>query len=92
MYTVYWFQSHKNRALKIPYADYTKDPYSEDNPMNTICSRGDLLKKPEGGGCYDTKVSETINSYCTCFNYCIINFILLTFECYYVLLLVCFII
>ena len=40
--------------------------------MNTICSRGDLLEKPEGGGCYDTKVSERIN--CTRFDYCIILF------------------
>ena len=48
------------------------------NPMNTICSRGDLLKKPEGGGCYDIKVSETIN--CTCFDYCfydVVNVVLL---------------
>ena len=39
-------------------SDYMNDPYSEKNPMNTICSRGDLLEKPEAGGCYDTKVNN----------------------------------
>ena len=37
-------------------SDYKQDPYSEGNPMNTICSRGDLLETPVDGGCYDTKV------------------------------------
>ena len=26
--------------------------------MNSICSRGDLLPKPEYGGCYDSKVTH----------------------------------
>ena len=40
------------------HADYMNDPYSEHNPFNAICSRGDLAEKPDAGGCYDTKVSE----------------------------------
>ena len=44
------------------YNDYKNDPLSHNNPMDAICSRGDLL----GGshttrstdGCYDTKVSS----------------------------------
>lgn len=39
-------------------ADYPHDPYSDNNPYNSICSRGDLLipsdRSPDG--CYDTKV------------------------------------
>ncbi|KAK3755109.1 hypothetical protein QZH41_017929, partial [Actinostola sp. cb2023] len=39
------------------YNDYKKDPYSLDNPMNSICSRGDLMPdKPFAFGCTDTKV------------------------------------
>ena len=41
----------------ICVVEYKTDPYGEGNPMNAICSRGDLLPKPEFGGCYDTKVS-----------------------------------
>lgn len=37
--------------------DYKNDPYSEGNPMNAICSRGDLQEKPSTSGCVDTKVS-----------------------------------
>ena len=39
-------------------ADYPNDTYSDNNPYNSICSRGDLLipsdRSPDG--CYDTKV------------------------------------
>ena len=42
--------------------DYKQDPYSEGNPMNTICSRGDLLETPVDGGCYDTKVHSNFTS------------------------------
>ncbi len=38
------------------FNDYQNDPYSEGNPMNSICSRGDLKNPPFAGGCYDTKV------------------------------------
>ena len=38
------------------FNDYKNDPYSEGNPMNSICSRGDLSEEPFLGGCYDTKV------------------------------------
>ena len=38
------------------FNDYKNDPYSEGNPMNSICSRGDLRDPPTAGGCYDTKV------------------------------------
>ncbi|ESP01375.1 hypothetical protein LOTGIDRAFT_186156 [Lottia gigantea] len=41
------------------YNDYKKDNYSEDNPCNTICCRGDLdTKSPRADGCYDTKVTD----------------------------------
>ncbi|KAK6171419.1 hypothetical protein SNE40_019612 [Patella caerulea] len=41
------------------YNDYKKDKYSEDNPCNTICCRGDLdAKSPRADGCYDTKVAD----------------------------------
>ena len=36
--------------------DYKNDPYSLGNPMNAICSRGDLEEVPENLGCIDTKV------------------------------------
>ena len=39
------------------YNDYKNDPYSLGNPMNAICSRGDLRNPPGAGGCFDTKVS-----------------------------------
>ena len=38
------------------YNDYKNDPYSHGNPMNAICSRGDLAGS--AGGCYDTKVTS----------------------------------
>lgn len=40
------------------FNDYKNDPYSEGNPMNSICSRGDLSEEPFLGGCYDTKVTD----------------------------------
>eukprot|EP00731_Ephydatia_muelleri_P001270 Em0001g1270a len=40
------------------YNDYLHDPYSEGNPMKSICSRGDLQTKPSPGGCIDTKVTS----------------------------------
>ena len=46
------------RCFNFPFPEYKTDPYSYGNPMYTICSRGDLLEKPEGGGCFDTKVSH----------------------------------
>ena len=43
----------------LRYNDYVNDPLAEGNPMNAICSRGDLKKEnPSAGGCYDTKVSS----------------------------------
>ena len=46
----------KSMQYLMRYNDYRNDPYSLGNPMNSICSRGDLLKPPMAGGCYDTKV------------------------------------
>jgi len=41
------------------YNDYKNDPYSEGNPCNSICCRGDLDKKnPIPNGCYDSKVTD----------------------------------
>ena len=41
------------------FSDYKEDPYSEDNPCNTICCRADLMDvDPQPDGCYDTKVSS----------------------------------
>lgn len=41
------------------YNDYEFDTYSNNNPCNTICCRGDLDKaKPRVDGCYDTKVTD----------------------------------
>eukprot|EP01135_Chromosphaera_perkinsii_P002466 Nk52_evm72s223 gene=Nk52_evmTU72s223 len=41
------------------YNEYSWDRFSEHNPMDTICSRGDLFKQhPVLSGCYDTKVSS----------------------------------
>ena len=51
---------HGDPMHPICNAEYKTDPYGEDNPMNAICSRGDLLPNPEFGGCYDTKVSVII--------------------------------
>ena len=35
----------------LRYNDYKNDEYSDNNPWNTICSRGDLAENPEPGGC-----------------------------------------
>ncbi|XP_050392205.1 phospholipase B-like 1 isoform X1 [Patella vulgata] len=41
------------------YNDYKDDTYSENNPCNTICCRGDLEATGAGAfGCYDTKVTD----------------------------------
>ncbi|KAL9959898.1 hypothetical protein ACROYT_G033271 [Oculina patagonica] len=44
----------------LRYNDYPHDPYSDNNPYNSICSRGDLLIPSDRspGGCYDTKVTD----------------------------------
>ncbi|KAJ7370826.1 Phospholipase B-like 1 [Desmophyllum pertusum] len=44
----------------LRYNDYPKDPYSDKNPYNSICSRGDLLTPSDSSpsGCYDTKVTD----------------------------------
>lgn len=49
-------------TLLMMIVDYTNDPYSEDDPINAICSRGDLMKEPEAGGCYDTKVYTPLHT------------------------------
>ena len=38
--------------------DFPHDPYSDKNPVNSICARGDLLIPSDSrpSGCYDTKV------------------------------------
>ena len=41
------------------YNDYPNDPLSHNNPMDAICSRGDLVKgSPSPGGCYDSKCAD----------------------------------
>lgn len=40
------------------YNNYKEDLYAKNNPMYTICSRGDLLDPPMAGGCTDTKVHQ----------------------------------
>ncbi|KAJ7353977.1 Phospholipase B-like 1 [Desmophyllum pertusum] len=44
----------------LRYNDYPKDPYSDKNPYNSICSRGDLLipSNSSPSGCYDTKETD----------------------------------
>ena len=45
------------------YNDYEHDPYSNGNPDNAICARGDLrTPSPTPGGCLDTKVSDYFQS------------------------------
>ena len=46
------------RAIFPP--DYAHDPYSDNNPYNAICSRGDLLQTGDSSpnGCYDSKASS----------------------------------
>ena len=43
------------------YNDYKNDIYSMGDPMNAICSRGDLRAKPTASGCYDTKVKVNLS-------------------------------
>ncbi|CAE1176247.1 Phospholipase-B 81,Phospholipase B-like 1,Phospholipase B [Acanthosepion pharaonis] len=52
---VYDLQSMKNLLRSN---DYKNDKYSEKNPWNAICSRGDLAEDPQAVGCYDTKVTD----------------------------------
>ena len=44
----------------LRFNEYQTDPFSEGDPMNSICSRGDLGKDKHrfAGGCYDTKVTN----------------------------------
>lgn len=52
-----------------PSLEYKTDPYSDNSPLDAICSRGDLASPPESGGCTDSKVLYTItipiNTHCT---------------------------
>ena len=53
-------------SLLLFSIDYPHDPYSDKNPYNSICSRGDLLipsdRSPDG--CYDTKVRFMLWNVC----------------------------
>jgi hypothetical protein len=40
------------------FADYKNEEYADGNACNTVCCRGDLLSKPEAGGCFDAKVTN----------------------------------
>ena len=51
------------------YNDYKNDPYSLGNPINAICSRGDLEEVPENLGCIDTKVMVTVSVHILRYNY-----------------------
>ncbi|XP_067030822.1 phospholipase B-like 1 isoform X2 [Acropora muricata] len=44
----------------LRYNDFPHDPYSDKNPYNSICGRGDLLIPSDSSpsGCYDTKVTD----------------------------------
>ena len=42
----------------LRYNDFKNDKYSNNNPWNAICSRGDLSNSPTPSGCYDTKVTH----------------------------------
>lgn len=44
----------------LRYNDYPHDVYSDHNPFNSICARGDLLIPSDRSpsGCYDTKVTD----------------------------------
>ncbi|XP_015763046.1 PREDICTED: phospholipase B-like 1, partial [Acropora digitifera] len=42
----------------LRYNDFPHDPYSDKNPYNSICGRGDLLSHRGPSGCYDTKVTD----------------------------------
>uniref|UniRef100_A0A8C9TRS7 Phospholipase B-like n=1 Tax=Scleropages formosus TaxID=113540 RepID=A0A8C9TRS7_SCLFO len=43
----------------LRYNNFKKDPYAKGNPCKTICCRNDLRnKRPQPGGCYDTKVTD----------------------------------
>ncbi|XP_015778026.1 PREDICTED: phospholipase-B 81-like isoform X2 [Acropora digitifera] len=44
----------------LRYNDFPHDPYSDKNPVNSICARGDLLIPSDSrpSGCYDTKVTD----------------------------------
>lgn len=45
------------------YNNYKVDVYSDNNPCNTVCCRGDLNEKnPRIDGCYDTKVTNYIGA------------------------------
>jgi len=49
---------NKMKAI-MRYNDYVHDAYSEKNPCDTICCRGDLdSSSPSAIGCYDTKVAD----------------------------------
>eukprot|EP01006_Ploeotia_vitrea_P023303 TRINITY_DN55741_c0_g1_i1.p1 TRINITY_DN55741_c0_g1~~TRINITY_DN55741_c0_g1_i1.p1 ORF type:complete len:564 (+),score=254.80 TRINITY_DN55741_c0_g1_i1:37-1728(+) len=41
------------------YNNFRVDPYSNDNPFNAICSRGDLGTVPVADGCYDSKYTSS---------------------------------
>ena len=45
-------------------SDYKTDPYSEGQPCNAICCRGDLGEDPAPFGCFDTKVIVYNNNNC----------------------------
>lgn len=55
--------------LFVSISDYKQDPYSHKDPMNAICSRGDLQHQPYAGGCIDTKV-QCIAQYMWCDIWC----------------------
>jgi len=40
------------------YNAYKSDPYSEANPVDSICARGDLLDNPVPFGCIDSKLTS----------------------------------
>lgn len=42
----------------LRYNDYTNDEFSDGDPWNAICSRGDLAVNATPSGCYDTKATS----------------------------------
>lgn len=49
----YWYQVFDWCVLSL---EYKTDPYSDNDPMGAICSRGDLGLPPQSDGCTDSKV------------------------------------
>ena len=61
------FQDMRTFQKIMRYNDFKNDPFSEGNPDNAICARGDLRTDAQGGptpgGCLDAKCSDFLNGF-----------------------------